>query len=218
MLFDEPLSNLDARLRDQVRTEIHELHGRLGFTAVFVTHDQSEALALGDRLAIMRAGASSSSARPRGVFEQPATEYVAGFIGMSNRLVCERADDGWGWPTVRCSVVRPLMAAPLGGTVAVRLRPEDVAAPAERRHRARRPHHRHGHGRRLRVRRPHDGRRRPPRGARVSAGPHPQRRRAEAGPGGWPPASRVIISFGPADAMLYEARPTGQPTPKRSVS
>ena len=57
VLFDEPLSNLDARLRDQVRTEIHELHARLGFTAVYVTHDQVEALALGDRLAIMRAGA-----------------------------------------------------------------------------------------------------------------------------------------------------------------
>src|SRR5689334_14375911 len=50
VLFDEPLSNLDARLRDQVRAHLHELHGRLGFTAVFVTHDQSEALALGDRL------------------------------------------------------------------------------------------------------------------------------------------------------------------------
>ena len=56
VLFDEPLSNLDARLRDQVRAQIHELHGRLGFTAVFVTHDQSEALALGDRLAIMKHG------------------------------------------------------------------------------------------------------------------------------------------------------------------
>src|SRR5205814_3183671 len=56
VLFDEPLSNLDARLRDQVRAELHELHQRLHFTAVFVTHDQSEALALGDRIAIMRSG------------------------------------------------------------------------------------------------------------------------------------------------------------------
>ena len=56
VLFDEPLSNLDARLRDQVRAQIHELHERLRFTAVFVTHDQREALALGDRLAIMKAG------------------------------------------------------------------------------------------------------------------------------------------------------------------
>ena len=57
VLFDEPLSNLDARLRELVRTEIYELHQRLKFTAVYVTHDQSEALALGDRLAIMRGGA-----------------------------------------------------------------------------------------------------------------------------------------------------------------
>jgi iron(III) transport system ATP-binding protein len=95
VLFDEPLSNLDARLRDQVRSEIHELHARLGFTAVYVTHDQVEALALGDRLAIMRAGALEQLATPEEIFEEPASEYVAGFIGMANRLVFERRDDGW---------------------------------------------------------------------------------------------------------------------------
>ena len=97
VLFDEPLSNLDARLRDQVRAEIHELHGRLGFTAVFVTHDQSEALALGDRLAIMRNGrieqydtpSTSSSIRP------PSTSPP--FIGMCNRLQLERQDGGWAF-------------------------------------------------------------------------------------------------------------------------
>src|SRR5512133_739050 len=77
VLFDEPLSNLDARLRGLVRTEIHELHARLGFTAVYVTHDQVEALALGDRLAIMRAGALEQLASPSQMFEDPATEYVA---------------------------------------------------------------------------------------------------------------------------------------------
>ena len=90
VLFDEPLSNLDARLRDLVRAEIHELHARLEFTSVFVTHDQSEALALGDRLAIMRKGAIEQLDTPQRVFERPATEYVADFIGMANRLVCER--------------------------------------------------------------------------------------------------------------------------------
>ena len=95
VLFDEPLSNLDARLRDQVRSEIHELHQRLHFTAVYVTHDQSEALALGDRLAIMRAGKIEQLGRPEEVFEEPATEYVAGFIGMENRLTLERRDGGW---------------------------------------------------------------------------------------------------------------------------
>ncbi len=95
VLFDEPLSNLDARLRDQVRSEIHELHQRLHFTAVYVTHDQSEALALGDRLAIMRAGKIEQLGRPEEVFEEPATEYVAGFIGMENRLTLERQEGGW---------------------------------------------------------------------------------------------------------------------------
>jgi iron(III) transport system ATP-binding protein len=95
VLFDEPLSNLDARLRDQVRAQLHELHARLGFTAVFVTHDQSEALALGDRLAIMRAGRIEQLDTPERVFEEPATEYVAGFIGMSNQLRLRRQGARW---------------------------------------------------------------------------------------------------------------------------
>jgi iron(III) transport system ATP-binding protein len=95
VLFDEPLSNLDARLRDLVRTEIHELHRRLEFTAVYVTHDQVEALALGDRLAVMRSGALEQLDTPQRTFERPATEYVAGFIGMVNRLMLERVDGAW---------------------------------------------------------------------------------------------------------------------------
>jgi iron(III) transport system ATP-binding protein len=87
VLFDEPLSNLDARLRDSVRAQLHELHGRLKFTAVFVTHDQSEALALGDRLAIMRGGAIEQLDTPERVFERPATEYAADFMGLANRLI-----------------------------------------------------------------------------------------------------------------------------------
>jgi iron(III) transport system ATP-binding protein len=95
MLFDEPLSNLDARLRDQMRTEIHELHQRTPFTAIFVTHDQTEALALGQRIAIMRAGSIEQLDPPQQVYEHPATEYVAAFIGLSNRLVCDLVDGVW---------------------------------------------------------------------------------------------------------------------------
>jgi iron(III) transport system ATP-binding protein len=95
VLFDEPLSNLDARLRDQVRTEIHQLHERLKFTAVFVTHDQTEALALGDRLAIMKAGRIEQFDTPRRVFENPVSEYVAAFIGMGNRIPLVRGQHGW---------------------------------------------------------------------------------------------------------------------------
>jgi iron(III) transport system ATP-binding protein len=125
VLFDEPLSNLDARLRELVRTEIYELHQRLKFTAVYVTHDQSEALALGDRLAIMRRGAIEQLGRPDEIFEEPATEYVAEFIGMSNRLRFERRDGGWTYEGA-------LVETGLGWldtastAVAARVRSEDV--------------------------------------------------------------------------------------------
>ena len=124
VLFDEPLSNLDARLRDQVRTEIHALHARLGFTAVYVTHDQVEALALGDRLAIMRAGALEQLATPDEIFEEPATEYVASFIGMANRLVFERHDGAWWVEGER--VGGELDAFASSNRVVARTRPEDI--------------------------------------------------------------------------------------------
>jgi len=125
VLFDEPLSNLDARLRDQVRSEIHELHTRLGFTAVYVTHDQVEALALGDRLAIMREGTIEQLAGPEQIFEEPASEYVAGFIGMANRLVFQRTDGFW---TLGDESVSGDLDAVAGGstTIVARTRAEDV--------------------------------------------------------------------------------------------
>ena len=130
MLFDEPLSNLDARLRDQVRAQIHELHERLHFTAVFVTHDQREALALGDRLAIMKAGRIEQFDTPEQVFEEPATEYVADFIGMSNRLELERQGTDW---SLAGHTVHGQLPVPSGlGSVAVRLRADDVVlAPVD---------------------------------------------------------------------------------------
>jgi len=124
VLFDEPLSNLDARLRDQVRAELHELHQRKPFTGVFVTHDQSEALALGTRMAIMRSGRIEQLGTPRDVFEDPATDYVAAFIGMSNRIRA-RYDGGW------MVGAAPVLGAPLrpsgsDGEVVVRVRPDDA--------------------------------------------------------------------------------------------
>ena len=95
VLFDEPLSNLDAKLRMQVRADLHALHERLGFTSVFVTHDQDEALALADRIAIMRAGRIEQCATPQEVYDRPETDYVAEFMGMSNRIVLSRTPDGW---------------------------------------------------------------------------------------------------------------------------
>jgi iron(III) transport system ATP-binding protein len=125
VLFDEPLSNLDARLRDHVRSHLHELHARLRFTAVFVTHDQSEALALGDRLAIMRSGVIEQLDTAQRVFQEPATEYVAGFIGMGNRIVIEQTDGAWHCGgTMLIGAPPPLRGSP--SWTAARVRPEDL--------------------------------------------------------------------------------------------
>ncbi|MBO0737051.1 MAG: sn-glycerol-3-phosphate ABC transporter ATP-binding protein UgpC [Alphaproteobacteria bacterium] len=80
-LFDEPLSNLDAKLRVQMRAEIKRLQRRLGVTTLYVTHDQVEAMTLGDRLVVMREGRAAQAATPMEVFSRPADTYVAGFIG-----------------------------------------------------------------------------------------------------------------------------------------
>jgi multiple sugar transport system ATP-binding protein len=80
-LFDEPLSNLDAKLRGQMRTEISRIQRRLGVTTVYVTHDQTEAMTLGDRVAVLRKGFLQQLATPRELYEQPVNLFVAGFIG-----------------------------------------------------------------------------------------------------------------------------------------
>ncbi len=80
-LFDEPLSNLDAKLRGQTRTEISRLQDRLGITTVYVTHDQTEAMTLGDRVAVLRKGELEQVATPRELYERPVNLFVAGFIG-----------------------------------------------------------------------------------------------------------------------------------------
>lgn len=80
-LFDEPLSNLDAKLRGQMRTEIARLQRRLGTTTLYVTHDQTEAMTLGDRVAVLRKGELQQVASPRALYEQPVNLFVAGFIG-----------------------------------------------------------------------------------------------------------------------------------------
>ncbi len=80
-LMDEPLSNLDSRLRVQIRSELSELLDRLGATTLYVTHDQSEAMTLGDRVAVMNQGRLQQVAPPQALYERPANTFVAGFIG-----------------------------------------------------------------------------------------------------------------------------------------
>ena len=86
VLFDEPLSNLDAKLREYMRVEILALQKRLGFTAVYVTHDQAEALALSDQLIIMRAGVVEQQGTPREIYLKPRTPFIADFMGASNMI------------------------------------------------------------------------------------------------------------------------------------
>jgi ABC-type Fe3+/spermidine/putrescine transport system ATPase subunit len=83
LLLDEPFSNLDAKLREQLRGEMRLLQRRLGIAVLFVTHDQIEALALSDRIAVMRAGVIQQEGRPSELYEQPATEFVRDFVGTT---------------------------------------------------------------------------------------------------------------------------------------
>jgi iron(III) transport system ATP-binding protein len=86
LLFDEPLSNLDARLRRQMREEIRELQQRLSLTVVYVTHDQAEAMAVSDRIVVMNRGGIAQQGSPRDLYERPKDVFVAGFMGEANRV------------------------------------------------------------------------------------------------------------------------------------
>ncbi len=96
-LFDEPLSNLDAQLRDEMRGEIKRLHQELGKTMIYVTHDQIEAMTMADRIVLLRDGVIEQAGAPLDLFERPATKYVAGFLGspsmnfLAGRLVADGA-------------------------------------------------------------------------------------------------------------------------------
>ena len=89
LLMDEPLSNLDAKLRVQMRTTIKKLQRKLGITTIYVTHDQEEALAISDRIAVMKNGLIMQVGEPTQIYKKPENAFVAGFIGVSNFLDCE---------------------------------------------------------------------------------------------------------------------------------
>ncbi|MGE5147915.1 MAG: ABC transporter ATP-binding protein, partial [Candidatus Eiseniibacteriota bacterium] len=86
LLLDEPLTALDAKLRDELRVEIDSLLRRLGITAVYVTHDQQEAMSLGDRIIVMSQGRVAQVGRPRDIYLAPKTRFVADFVGTMNRV------------------------------------------------------------------------------------------------------------------------------------
>lgn len=89
LLLDEPLSNLDERLRRRVRTDIRELQQRLGFTAVYVTHDQEEALAVSDKIIVMKEGDIAQQGAPESLYHSPNSVFIADFMGEANILPCE---------------------------------------------------------------------------------------------------------------------------------
>jgi ABC-type Fe3+/spermidine/putrescine transport system ATPase subunit len=133
LLFDEPLSNLDAQLRAEMRHEIRGIQRRIGLTSIYVTHDQAEAMALSDRVVVMRAGRVEQVGTPAEVYARPATAFVAGFLGRVNFLPADRA--GPGRVRVRLGGVVVELAAdgagPAEAGLAV-LRPEALAlSPAD---------------------------------------------------------------------------------------
>ncbi|MEV8516940.1 ABC transporter ATP-binding protein [Dactylosporangium sp. NPDC051484] len=94
LLFDEPLSNLDAKLRERMRFELRSLQQRVGFTAIYVTHDQQEALNMGDRIAVMKNGSIRQLDTPEMIYQRPVDGYVADFIGTANVLDVQEPLDG----------------------------------------------------------------------------------------------------------------------------
>ncbi|HEX5435903.1 MAG TPA: ABC transporter ATP-binding protein [Gemmatimonadaceae bacterium] len=102
-LFDEPLSNLDARLRVEMRTELAHLHRRLDATMVYVTHDQTEAMTLGDRVAVLHEGHLQQVAPPQELYRNPANQFVAGFIGTPAMNFIDGALQGNGQPRTLCT-------------------------------------------------------------------------------------------------------------------
>jgi multiple sugar transport system ATP-binding protein len=132
-LFDEPLSNLDAKLRVQMRAEIKRLHQRVGATMIYVTHDQVEAMTLGDRIAVMRKGVLQQCADPNTLYATPENLFVAGFIGSPpiNFFSATVTADGGaleagGIRVELVGAVRDAVAGHRGGDVTVGIRPEDL--------------------------------------------------------------------------------------------
>jgi multiple sugar transport system ATP-binding protein len=132
-LFDEPLSNLDARMRVQTRKELARLHERLGATMIYVTHDQVEAMTLGDRIVVMNAGEAQQIDTPMALYEKPVNRFVAGFIGSpAMNFVAGRMDarQGAQFVSLDGALTVPLSGAPRNlppdGEVVLGIRPEHV--------------------------------------------------------------------------------------------
>jgi multiple sugar transport system ATP-binding protein len=127
-LMDEPLSNLDAKLRVQTRTQIASLQRRLGVTTVYVTHDQTEALTMGDRIAVLKDGVLQQVGTPRDLYAAPVNVFVAGFIGSPamNLFDADVVDGGLKFGTATAKVDRETLSSTKAKKVTIGVRPEDV--------------------------------------------------------------------------------------------
>ena len=140
LLLDEPLSNLDAKLREELRFEIKSLVRRMGITAVYVTHDQAEAMVISDRIAVMESGNVVQIGNPQDIYKEPANRFVADFIGTMNFMSGEIVDilENQNAVAVRtefsdrliCAAADGTQATP-GATIYASIRPEDVEVSAE---------------------------------------------------------------------------------------
>ncbi|HVR55067.1 MAG TPA: sn-glycerol-3-phosphate import ATP-binding protein UgpC [Pseudorhodoferax sp.] len=129
-LFDEPLSNLDAKLRAQTRLEIQKLHNELGITSLFVTHDQVEAMTLAQRMMVMNAGRMEQFGTPEEVYHRPATTFVASFIGSPPMNLIEGSAEGARF-TVGAQQLALPQPAPRDGALVLGLRPEHAELRAD---------------------------------------------------------------------------------------
>jgi spermidine/putrescine ABC transporter ATP-binding subunit len=124
LLLDEPLGALDKSLREEMQVELRQLQRTLGITTIFVTHDQEEALTLSDEVAVMRDGVVEQRGAPRELYERPATEFVAGFLGASNFFDAEIVERG----VAKIGLAHVPLATdlPIGAAVRVAVRPEKI--------------------------------------------------------------------------------------------
>jgi multiple sugar transport system ATP-binding protein len=134
-LFDEPLSNLDAKLRVQMRTELNKLHKKLQTTMIYVTHDQSEAMTMGDKIVVMKDGVIQQVADPHALYNNPANKFVAGFIGtppmnfIKGKIIKEDSKFYFDEGSFQVKLVEnmyPKMQEYLGEEITLGIRPEDI--------------------------------------------------------------------------------------------
>ncbi len=126
LLFDEPLSNLDAKMRERMRGEIRSLQKRLGITAIYVTHDQQEAMVIADRVVLMQAGQIVQVGSPREIYDRPASRFAANFIGSANIITARATPDGLDLGSGVLTMIADHPRSP-GELVELVIRPEHIA-------------------------------------------------------------------------------------------